>query len=89
MHENMRAALRAGYRRWLEQTWVMKDAGLISRFPNGRRKAGEILPGKRTTLLGPRLTFINQIDEGMKWRKRKTSCRPTPGSGPNSISPRS
>jgi hypothetical protein len=49
----------------------MKDAGLILRFPNGRRKAGETLPGKRTILLGRARRSVITLTRVLKW----PSCR--------------
>jgi hypothetical protein len=40
MHENTRAALAEGRARWLERMRAQKAAGLIERFPNGRRARG-------------------------------------------------
>src|SRR5262245_764421 len=40
MHENTRAALREGRERWLERMRAGKAAGLLTRFPNGRRPKG-------------------------------------------------
>src|SRR5215471_14631756 len=37
MHENTRVALRTGRARWVERMRQAKAAGLIKRFPNGRR----------------------------------------------------
>ena len=38
MHHNTRLALQAGGARWLQRMRQAKDAGLIERFPNGRRR---------------------------------------------------
>jgi len=40
MHENTRVALRTGRARWVERMRQAKAAGLIERFPNGRRPKG-------------------------------------------------
>ena len=40
MHENTLAAMKAGRRRWVERMRAAKAAGLIERFPNGRRAKG-------------------------------------------------
>jgi hypothetical protein len=37
MHPNTAAALKAGRARWLQRMRIAKQAGLIERFPNGRR----------------------------------------------------
>jgi len=40
MHENTRAAIMEGSRRWVERMRQAKAAGLIKRFPGGRRPKG-------------------------------------------------
>lgn len=59
MHPNTRAALDDGWRRWYERTKALKVAGVIEKFPNGRLAKRR---GKRTTVLGRAIRFIEEID---------------------------
>ena len=64
MHENTLAAMKAGRRRWIERMRQAKAAGLIERFPNGRRAKG-LPPRSKDRIIARGQRIVDMVVEAM------------------------